>query len=49
MHESSLQCAICGGRVHEYEKIRFEYLDEEYYFCSDEHREEFERTPEQFR
>lgn len=43
------QCTICGGRVHEYEEITTTYRDDRYYFCSDEHKAEFERTPEAFR
>ncbi len=42
------ECAICGGRVHEYERIRTTYGGEPYRFCSDEHKAEFESAPERF-
>ena len=43
------ECTICGGRVHDYEFIRTTHRDEAYHFCCDEHKEEFERSPERFR
>ncbi|NEU55488.1 TRASH domain-containing protein [Halorussus sp. MSC15.2] len=42
------ECFVCGGRVHEYEEITTTRSGESYYFCCDEHREEFERTPGAF-
>lgn len=43
-----MECTICGGRVHDYERIETTYGGERYRFCSDEHKSEFERAPERF-
>jgi YHS domain-containing protein len=42
------ECPVCGGRVHQYERIETTHRGDRYRFCSDEHRFEFQRTPENF-
>lgn len=53
-------CAVCEAEVETGEPYETDYLDEEfqaykathdgatYYFCSEEHREAFEKAPERF-
>lgn len=41
-------CMVCGGRTHDYEEISTLHGETRYWFCSDEHKEEFEQTPEHF-
>jgi len=43
-----MDCAVCGGQVRDYERIGTSYRGQRYRFCSDEHKSEFERTPETF-
>ena len=42
------KCTVCDGETHPAEEITTEYRGTEYQFCSDEHKEEFEATPESF-
>jgi len=44
----TMDCAVCGGQVRDYERIGTSYRGQQYRFCSDEHKSEFERTPETF-
>lgn len=43
------ECTVCGGRVHEYERIATTYGGDTYRFCSDEHKAAFEAVPETHR
>ncbi len=43
-----MQCTICGNPVHQYEDITKVFKNKEYHFCSDEHSEEFEQSPNSF-
>jgi YHS domain-containing protein len=44
----TMECAVCGGQVRDYERIGTSYRGQRYRFCSDEHKSEFEHTPETF-
>lgn len=39
---------VCGEKTHSYENINTLYEGTRYGFCSDEHKETFERTPKRF-
>jgi YHS domain-containing protein len=48
MSMSSDTCLVCGERAHNYEDISTLHDGVLYRFCSDEHKEEFERIPGHF-
>ncbi|RDI69511.1 TRASH domain-containing protein [Halopelagius longus] len=41
-------CTVCGGETHEAEDSSMQHENRRYRFCSDEHKEEFERSPGRF-
>ena len=41
-------CTVCGSPLPSAERIDTQYRGERYEFCSDEHKEEFEATPDRF-
>ncbi len=43
-----MECAVCGSPVHQYEQITTNHETTDYYFCSDEHKEEFESLSGEF-
>lgn len=43
------ECAVCGGRVHEYDRVSASSEGTTVLFCSDEHRTQFESRPETYR
>lgn len=41
-------CAVCDGGLHEAEEITTIYEGTVYEFCSDEHKDVFERSADQY-